>query len=149
MLDLLHTVSQSAVRDHVSEQSTYQLSNRTYRRYEVFHILSPVELGFEYVAWSSSPSTSKSGTESLSCSQSAQHIMANLRLLFNFRSLLLLCVFATSTVQGALARRIPDDAFSKRQTAPTGLLDDFQVYEPVLTPSGTSDQYGCIYTKTL
>lgn len=75
--------------------------------------------------------------------------MANPRLLINFHSLLLLCVLVTSAVQGALARRIPDNAFSKRQTAPTGLLNDFQVYEPVLTPSGTSNQYGCIYTKTL
>lgn len=57
-------------------------------------------------------------------------------------SILQLCVFALA----AFAH--PDHA--KRQGAPgSGVLTDFQVYEPVLTPSGSSNQYGCVYIKTL
>ena len=41
------------------------------------------------------------------------------------------------------------DALRMRQTPATTPLVDFQVSEPILTPSGTSDQYGCIYTQTL
>ena len=38
----------------------------------------------------------------------------------------------------------------KRQAEPPpGALVDFQVYEPVLTPTGSSDQYGCVYTQVL
>ena len=62
-----------------------------------------------------------------------------------FSILLSLCVFAL-----AQALASPDNALVKRQGAPgTGVLTDFQVYEPVLTPSGPSNQYGCVYTKTL
>lgn len=63
--------------------------------------------------------------------------------------LLCLYVFKLHWATNALSFQSPDHALQKRQTsAPTPLVD-FQVYEPVLTPSGTSDQYGCIYTQTL
>lgn len=63
--------------------------------------------------------------------------------------LLCLYVFIFLWATNALSFQSPDHALQKRQTsAPTPLVD-FQVYEPVLTPSGTSDQYGCIYTQTL
>ena len=42
---------------------------------------------------------------------------------------------------------IPD--FWKRQAPAAGPFLDFQVYQPLLTPTGASDQYGCIYTKEL
>ena len=63
--------------------------------------------------------------------------------------LLCLYVFTSQCAANALSSKVPDDAFQKRQTPATTPLVDFQVYEPVLTPSGTSDQYGCIYTQTL
>ena len=56
-------------------------------------------------------------------------------------------VFLTSFVQHALSLWFPD--LWARQASAAGPLVDFQVYEPVLTPSGASDQYGCIYTKEL
>lgn len=56
-------------------------------------------------------------------------------------------VFLTSCVQQALSLWFPD--LWARQAPAAGALVDFQVYEPVLTPSGASDQYGCIYTKEL
>lgn len=63
--------------------------------------------------------------------------------------LLCLYVFISHWAINALSFQSPNHALQKRQTpAPTPLVD-FQVYEPVLTPSGTSDQYGCIYTQTL
>lgn len=38
----------------------------------------------------------------------------------------------------------------RRQAQPApGQLNDFQVYEPVLTPEGPSDQHGCVYTTVL
>ena len=49
----------------------------------------------------------------------------------------------------ALSFQGPNHALQLRQTPATTPLVDFQVYEPVLTPSGTSDQYGCVYTQTL
>ena len=65
--------------------------------------------------------------------------------------LLLLCVAVLSSTQSVLAEQVPDSAVSKRQTVapPTGLLTNFQVEAPVLTPSGSGDEYGCIYTKLL
>lgn len=40
--------------------------------------------------------------------------------------------------------------FQKRQGSPsTSLLTDFQVYPPVLTPEGTENEYGCVYTEKL
>ena len=56
-------------------------------------------------------------------------------------------VFLTLFVQHALSLWFPD--LWARQAPAAGPLVDFQVYEPVLTPSGASDQYGCIYTKEL
>ena len=49
----------------------------------------------------------------------------------------------------ANAFSVPDDPLSKRQTSAASPLVDFQVSEPILTPAGTSDQYGCIATTTL
>ena len=65
------------------------------------------------------------------------------------RSFLPLCVLAAPYLSNAVLPRIPDHGFGKRQTSSSGLTVDFQVTEPVLTPSGTSDQYGCVYTKVL
>lgn len=56
-------------------------------------------------------------------------------------------VFLTSCVQYGVSLWFPD--LWARQAPAAGPLVDFQVYEPVLTPSGASDQYGCIYTKEL
>lgn len=58
-----------------------------------------------------------------------------------------LYVFLTSCVQHGVSLWFPD--LWARQAPAAGPLVDFQVYEPVLTPSGASDQYGCIYTKEL
>ena len=63
---------------------------------------------------------------------------------------LLLCVFAAFSVQAGRLEPQPDHAIRERQTTPAASpLVDFQVYEPVLTPSGSSDQYGCIHTQLL
>ena len=64
---------------------------------------------------------------------------------------LFLCFFAAATLASSLVKRTPPSpAFHRRQAnPPPGALVDFQVYEPVLTPSGSSDQYGCVYTKVL
>jgi len=62
----------------------------------------------------------------------------------------LLCVVVAPVLSSAAVPRSPNYALSKRQAAlAPGLLNDFQVYEPVLTPTGNSDQYGCVYTKVL
>lgn len=43
-----------------------------------------------------------------------------------------------------------DYGISNRQAEPMpGQLHDFQVYEPVFVPEGTSNEYGCVYTMTL
>ena len=52
-----------------------------------------------------------------------------------------------SCIQYGLPLWLPD--LWTRQAPAVGPLVDFQVSEPVLTPSGASDQYGCIYTKKL
>lgn len=62
-------------------------------------------------------------------------------------SSLVLYVFVTFFVQNGLSSWLPN--IWKRQTAAASPLVDFEVYKPVLTPSGASDQYGCIYTKEL
>jgi hypothetical protein len=60
------------------------------------------------------------------------------------------CVLALAAVATASSVAVSNVNLEKRQGAPgNGVLTDFQVYEPVLTPSGTSNQYGCIYTQTL
>ena len=61
---------------------------------------------------------------------------------FLYVSLLLFC-------ESVLASWIPNDVLPKRQAPAVATLVDFQVYEPILTPSGTSDQHGCVYTKEL
>ena len=60
---------------------------------------------------------------------------------------LIMYVFLTSYIQHGLSLWFPD--LWTRQAPAAGPLVDFQVSEPVLTPSGASDQYGCIYTKKL
>ena len=66
------------------------------------------------------------------------------------QSLLPLCVFAALLIHTGLSELHPDNAARKRQAAPAASpLVNFQVSEPVLTPSGTSDQYGCIYKQLL
>lgn len=62
-------------------------------------------------------------------------------------SFLIMYVFLTSCIQYGLSLRFPN--LWTRQAPAAGPLVDFQVSEPVLTPSGASDQYGCIYTKKL
>lgn len=67
-----------------------------------------------------------------------------------FLSNLILCVvFASSSFSHALGSQPPNNDVSKRQGAASALLNDFQVYEPVLTPTGSSNQYGCIYETLL
>ena len=76
--------------------------------------------------------------------------MLGLQRLLSVYSILLLCVVAAPRLSTAAVGWTPDVAFRKRQTIPPrDVLDNFQVYEPILTPSGTSDQYGCVYAKTL
>ena len=69
--------------------------------------------------------------------------------LASMRSFLLLCVLAAPHFASSVLPRIPDHGLGKRQTSSSGITVDFQVTEPVLTPSGTNDQYGCVYTKVL
>ena len=62
----------------------------------------------------------------------------------------ILCVlFALPSISRASGSQTPNDEVFKRQSAASGLLNDFEVYQPVLTPTGSSDQYGCIYTELL
>ena len=62
----------------------------------------------------------------------------------------LLCVLIAPALSSATVQWSPDLALPKRQTEPApGLLNDFQVYEPVLTPTGNTSPYGCVYTKVL
>lgn len=69
--------------------------------------------------------------------------------LINSRSLPLLYVSSLLLYQTLYASSVPNHNLVKRQTAAAAPLVDFQVYEPILTPSGASDQYGCVYTKEL
>lgn len=62
-------------------------------------------------------------------------------------SILVLYVFLTSFFQFGVTFENPD--LQKRQASAASPLVDFQVYEPVLTPSGGRDQYGCIYIQKL
>lgn len=48
-----------------------------------------------------------------------------------------------------IASWTPDHSLLNRQTSPASPLVDFQVSQPILTPSGQSDQYGCIHTTLL
>ena len=67
------------------------------------------------------------------------------------RSSLLLCVITLLSFEPASALQQSNHALRKRQNTNVSTLplEDFQVYEPVLTPSGTSDRYGCIHTQLL
>ena len=66
------------------------------------------------------------------------------------QSLFLLCVFAALLCHTGLSEVHPDNVARKRQAAPAASpLVNFQVSEPVLTPSGTSNQNGCIYEQLL
>ena len=62
-----------------------------------------------------------------------------------------LCVSMLPWLQNVLAQQLPNIDIWKRQTpAPSSsVLVDFQVVEPVLTPTGSGDQYGCVYTQLL
>lgn len=71
-----------------------------------------------------------------------------LHAMINFRCRLCLYVFMFQGAANTLSFQAPNDALQIRQ-APATPLVDFQVSQPILTPSGTSDQYGCIYTQTL
>lgn len=66
----------------------------------------------------------------------------------NSRYLLLLCVLI-SIPHNVVVAQAPDSRLQVRQAADTSPLMDFQVYEPVSTPTGPDDNYGCVYTKLL
>ena len=63
---------------------------------------------------------------------------------------LLLCVFAALAQHTTGSKAHPDYVVRSPQ-APSAAspLVDFQVYEPVLTPAGSTNQYGCVYTRLL
>lgn len=66
------------------------------------------------------------------------------------RSFLLQGLYAVHVLAGMAVRQTPPYPIHDRQAvSSSGPLVDFQVYEPVLTPSGNSTEYGCVYTKTL
>ena len=71
-----------------------------------------------------------------------------------FTALINMCYFLPLYVgivflgAGSYAFRDSDITLQKRQPLPSPLVD-FQVSQPVLTPSGLSDQHGCISTTTL
>ncbi|KAL9023833.1 MAG: hypothetical protein Q9196_006944, partial [Gyalolechia fulgens] len=60
----------------------------------------------------------------------------------NWRSLLSLCVLVAPPLFTTVASRGTDHGPVKRQTPPPSLLVNFQVSEPILVPTGESDQYG-------
>ncbi|KAI4160596.1 MAG: hypothetical protein LQ342_005617 [Letrouitia transgressa] len=62
---------------------------------------------------------------------------------------LLLCVLAALSSATAISHQSPDHRFEKRQTSSVSPLVNFQVYEPVLTPTGPSNQNGCVFTELL
>ena len=66
------------------------------------------------------------------------------------RCSLLLCVYVALSAQSIGSKPNPDHAVKQRQSAPAASpLVDFQVYEPVLTPSGNAENYGCVYEQLL
>ncbi|RDW82748.1 hypothetical protein BP6252_03860 [Coleophoma cylindrospora] len=65
------------------------------------------------------------------------------------RSFLLQGLFSAYVLAGMVVQRAPYPIQDRQAVSPSQPLVDFQVYEPVLTPSGSSNEYGCIYTKTL
>lgn len=66
-----------------------------------------------------------------------------------FRHCLLLCVLVILSSSPSVTSPDPDYALGKRQTPIIPPLVNFQVSEPILTPVGDSDQYGCIQTQLL
>ena len=63
---------------------------------------------------------------------------------------LLLCVLVALSRHITGSKAHPDYIVRPRQTTSVASpLVDFQVYEPVLTPAGSTDQYGCVYTQLL
>ena len=61
-----------------------------------------------------------------------------------------MCVFVALSRHITGSKAQPDYVIGPRQAASAASpLVDFQVYEPVLTPAGSSDQYGCVYTQLL
>ncbi len=65
---------------------------------------------------------------------------------YYLRYLYVLLVLLSRTVRAAWTS---DELLQKRQSPNTSPLVDFQVTEPVYTPSGPRDQYGCIWTEVL
>lgn len=75
--------------------------------------------------------------------------MAHSRRTPSLHSQLVLWVIALQWTLCVASWKGPDGAIGKRQAPAPSPLVDFQVYEPVLTPSGTAGQYGCVYTQLL
>ena len=71
-----------------------------------------------------------------------------LHAMIKLRCRLCLYVFMLQDATSSVSFQAPNDALQSRQ-APATPLVDFQVSQPILTPYGTNDQYGCIYTQTL
>ena len=67
----------------------------------------------------------------------------------SYNSFLYLYVLILHRPVDALFFSSSNHAHQKRQAPTTTPLVDFQVSQPVLTPSGTSDEFGCIHTQTL
>ena len=71
------------------------------------------------------------------------------QILLHLRSLLLLCVPVALSLAAAISDKSPDYGLERRQTPAAAPLVDFEVYEPVLTPTGDADENGCVYTELL
>jgi len=63
--------------------------------------------------------------------------------------LLRLYVLVVLLSHKVLAALIPDEFLQKRQSPNPSPLVNFQVTEPIFTPSGPRDEYGCIWTEVL
>ena len=63
--------------------------------------------------------------------------------------LFFLCVFILSFSSEAAAPASSDFDHSKRQSTAAAPLVDFQVSEPVLTPTGSSNENGCVFSQVL
>ncbi|KAL8980148.1 MAG: hypothetical protein Q9177_005960, partial [Variospora cf. flavescens] len=61
----------------------------------------------------------------------------------------LLCVLVILFLSVPVASRDPDHALGERQAPIIPPLVNFQVSEPILTPVGDSDQYGCVHNQLL
>lgn len=63
---------------------------------------------------------------------------------------LFLCVLMSLSCGAVVGvGKAPNSLLHVRQAAETWPLVNFQVNEPVLTPTGPIDEYGCVYTKLL